>query len=81
MRIALALAMLFLGASAVRVPAWVSFGLLAGVVMASYVELKRRREQNLLHNLGMPVLLIVAISAVPAIVAESTIGFLQSMSR
>lgn len=81
MRVALAVALVFSSASPFRIPAWISFALVSGVLVLSYIELNRRHERNLLHNLGMPVLLIVAISAVPAVVAESAFRLIGSMSR
>ena len=72
--------MLF-SASPIRFPAVISAALVATVFVISYADLKRRREGYLLHNLGMPVLLIVAISAIPALVAESAIEIAQRLAR
>jgi hypothetical protein len=58
-----------------------SVALVATVLIISYADLQRRRERTLLHNLGLPVLLIVGISALPAILAESAIKIAQSLGR
>lgn len=68
-------------ASPLRFPVAVSAVLVVVVFIVSYADLQRRREGNLLHNLGLPVMLIVAISTLPAIVAESAIKIAQSLSR
>lgn len=81
MRAALGVLLVFFSASPIRVPPSISFALVAAVFAISYADLQRRQEGNLLHNLGMPVMLIVAISALPAIVAESAIEIAQTLSR
>ncbi|HUQ47184.1 MAG TPA: hypothetical protein VM053_02945 [Gemmatimonadaceae bacterium] len=80
-RIGLGALLMLFSASPVRLAASISFAVIAAVSMVSYVYLQRRHEVNLLHNLGMPVLVIVAISALPAIVAESAIDIVQSLAR
>ena len=81
MRVALGVTLVLFSASPIRVPGALSFVLVAAVFVASYADLQRRHEGTLLHNLGMPVIVIVAISALPAIVAESAIDIAQSLSR
>lgn len=81
MRVALSVPLLFSGASPTRFPVVTSSALIAAVLVISYADLQRRHETNLLHNLGMPVMLIVAISALPAVVAESAIDIAQMLSR
>ncbi|HXV17765.1 MAG TPA: hypothetical protein VD758_13350 [Gemmatimonadaceae bacterium] len=66
-------------ANPLRIPAFVSVALVAMIVVISYADLQRRDEGTLLHNLGLPVRLVVAISALPAIVAESAIRIAQAV--
>lgn len=81
MRVALGVTLMLFSASPLRIPVSFSLMLVAAVVVLSYAELQRRHEGTLLHNLGMPVMLIVAISALPAIVAESAIDIARALSR
>lgn len=81
MRAALGVSLVFFSASPVRVPSSISFALIGAVFVISYADLQRRHEGSLLHNLGMPVMLIVALSALPAVVGESAIRIVQSLGR
>ena len=81
MRAVLGVLLVFFSASPIRFPAAISFALVVAVFLISYADLQRRQERILLHNLGMPVMLILAISALPAIVAESAIEIAQTLSR
>lgn len=81
MRAVLGVLLVFFSASPIRVPGAVSAALVAAVFIISYADLQRRKERTLLHNLGLPVMLIVAISALPAILAESAIKLAQSLGR
>lgn len=80
MRVAFGVLLVAFSTSPFRIPASVSFALIAAVIVASYADLQRRHEGNFLHNLGMPVMLIVAISALPAVVAESAIRIAQALA-
>lgn len=68
-------------ASPIRLSFALSASLVAAVCVLSYLDLRRRHESVLLHNLGMPVMLIVAIATVPAILAESAIKVAQALAR
>ena len=68
-------------ADPLRIPGLVSGVLIVAVLVLSYADLQRRKERTLLHNLGLPAMLIAGISAVPAIVAESTLMLAQSLGR
>jgi hypothetical protein len=81
MRVMLAALLGFFSANPIRIPVALSAALVAAVVMISYADLKRRDERTLLHNLGLPVMLVVGLCALPAIVAESAIKIAQSLSR
>lgn len=81
MRAVLGVLLLSFSASPIRIPAVVSAAMVVAVFFVSYADLQRRREGNLLHNLGIPVILIVAISALPAVVAESAIRIAETLSR
>lgn len=81
LRLLLGLVFALFSASPLRLPFAVSAAIVAAACVLSYLDLRRRHENSLLHNLGMPVMLIVAISTVPAILAESAIEIAQSLSR
>jgi hypothetical protein len=67
------------GANPLRMPVFASVGIVALVAVISCADLQRRDEGTLLHNLGLPMMLIVAIAALPAIVAEFAIRIAQSL--
>jgi len=79
MRAVLSALLVVFSANPLRIPGVVSAGLVALVFVISYADLQRRDEGTLLHNLGLPTMLVVAISALPAIVAESAIKIAQSL--
>jgi hypothetical protein len=81
MRAVLGMLLVAFSANPLRIPAVVSSALVAAVLVISYAELQRRKERTLLHNLGLPVMLMVGMSAVPAIIAESAIKLAQSLGR
>jgi hypothetical protein len=81
MRAVLGVLLLFFSSSPLRIPGVVSAALVAAVLIISYADLQRRNERTLLHNLGLPVMLIIGISALPAILAESAIKIAQSLGR
>lgn len=51
----------------------IAAGIVAMVFVLVYFDLQRRRETTMLHNLGVPAILVVAIATIPAAVAESAI--------
>jgi hypothetical protein len=81
MRAVFGVLLVLFSASPLRIPVAVSAALIGAVLIISYADLQRRKERTLLHNLGLPVLLIVGISALPAILAESAIKIAQSLGR
>lgn len=81
MRVLLGVLLMGFSLSPVSVSVAVSAAMVVGVIVVSYAELQRRHERNLLHNLGMPVMLTVAICALPAVVAESAIRIAETFGR
>jgi hypothetical protein len=81
MRLVLGVALVVFSSSPLRFSSALSGLLILAVFAASYADLRRRQEGSLLHNLGMPVMLIVAISTIPAVLAESAIGIAQRLIK
>ena len=81
MRAGLGALLVSLSDSPLRVSAADSAVVVAGVLVLSYADVRMRSERTFLHNLGLPPMLIVALSALPAVVAEAAIRFAESVSR
>lgn len=65
----------------VRLPPAVATGFVVIVFILSYFDLQRRRETTLLHDLGVPAMLVVIIATIPAVFAESAIGLAGRLVR
>ncbi len=65
----------------VRLHPAMAASLVVVVFILSYLDLKRRRETTLLHDLGIPAMLVVAIATIPAAFAESAIGLAGRLVR
>lgn len=81
MRVLFSVLFLLLSASPIHFPAVASAGLVALVFTLSYIDLRRRRETDFLHNLGIPAVLIVLVATLPAVVAESAIHIAGSLIK
>jgi hypothetical protein len=64
-----------------HVPLIVSASIVSLVFALSYMDLRRRHEKVLLHNLGIPAAFVVIVAAVPAIVGESIIHLAATIGR
>lgn len=75
--------MIFLLASAnpIRFSPVVSVALVAAIILLSYIDLRRRGESNLLHNLGIPAVVTVALATLPAVAGESAMAILGAVIK